>query len=306
MSQVICLMGPTASGKTAVACQLSQQLACDIISVDSAMVYRHLDIGSAKPNADELKQAPHRLINLREPNEPYSAADFCRDANSEIAATLQAKRVPLLVGGTMLYFKALQQGLSPLPAADPVLRAKISAEAAKLGWPALHQQLEQIDPTAAARIHANDPQRLRRALEVYQISGKTLTELQQRVTAPAAWKFINIVLFPADREVLRRVIAKRFQQMLVAGLVDEVRALYERSDIHAELPALRAVGYRQVWDYLAGRLGYEQMVDRAIIATCQLAKRQMTWLRRWPGAIYFNSQAADVAQQVGDYLHQQC
>ncbi len=298
-------MGPTASGKTAIACQLSQQLACDIVSVDSAMVYRHLDIGSAKPSAEELQQAPHRLINLREPNQPYSAADFCDDANREIAAILKAGRMPLLVGGTMLYFKALQQGLSPLPAADPVLRAKISAEAAKLGWPALHQQLEQIDPTAAARIHANDPQRLQRALEVYQISGKTLTELQQQATTPVAWEFVNIVLFPADREALRRVIAKRFKQMLAAGLVDEVKALYQRSDIDAELPALRAVGYRQVWDYLAGRLSYEQMVDRAIIATCQLAKRQMTWLRRWPGAIYFNSQADDVAQQVANYLRQQ-
>lgn len=292
-------MGPTATGKTGIAIRLAQAFPFDIISVDSAMVYRGLDIGSATPTSEELAKAPHRLINLRGPSEPYSAADFCEDALREIKDIIAAGRRPLLVGGTMLYFKALQQGLSPLPKADPAIREALEKEAEAKGWQALHDRLKAIDPVAAARIHPNDPQRLQRALEVYEITGQPLSSLQAQ-SPSHDYEFLNIGLLPADRDKLREQIAKRFHQMLAEGFIDEVRALYERGDLHPDLPAIRAVGYRQVWDYLSGKLAEKEMVEKAIIATGQLAKRQTTWLRRWPNLQVVNSQADDVYEQVVD------
>ncbi|MAZ77486.1 MAG: tRNA (adenosine(37)-N6)-dimethylallyltransferase MiaA [Legionellaceae bacterium] len=295
---ITCLMGPTATGKTGIAIRLAQAFPFEIISVDSTMVYRGMDIGSATPTADELTSAPHRLINFRDPSDPYSAADFCEDALREIKDIIDAGKKPLLVGGTMLYFKALQQGLSPLPKADPAIRQALEKEAEEKGWQVLHDRLTAIDPKSAEKIHPNDPQRLQRALEVYEITGQPLSELQSSQSLSHQYEFLNIGLLPDDRESLRQQIAKRFRQMLDDGLVEEVRVLYERGDLHAELPAMRAVGYRQVWDYLSGKLSYDEMVEKAIIATGQLAKRQTTWLRSWPNLHIVNSQAKDAYEQV--------
>lgn len=276
------LMGPTASGKTNLAMALCRELPCELVSVDSALVYRGMDIGTAKPTAQEQAQAPHRLIDLRDPSEAYSAADFRRDALVAMAEITKAGRIPLLVGGTMLYFKALLEGLSPLPGADAAVRAEIEAEAARLGWARLHRQLAEVDPVAAARIHPNDPQRLSRALEVFRVSGKTLTELTQRKGDPLPYKVLQFAIAPAQRAELHRRIAERFRLMLEQGFEQEVRALYQRGDLHPELPSIRCVGYRQMWDYLDGVVGYDEMVARGIAATRQLAKRQLTWLRSWP------------------------
>ncbi|OXS14751.1 tRNA (adenosine(37)-N6)-dimethylallyltransferase MiaA [Zobellella denitrificans] len=278
----IFLMGPTASGKTSLAMTLCRELPCELISVDSALVYRGMDIGTAKPTAQEQALFPHRLIDLRDPAEAYSAADFRRDALAAMAEITQAGRIPLLVGGTMLYFKALLEGLSPLPGADTAVRAGIEAEAARLGWTELHRQLADIDPVAAARIHPNDPQRLSRALEVFRISGKTLTELTQHKGDPLPYKVLQFAIAPAQRAELHRRIAERFRLMLEQGFEQEVRNLYQRGDLHPELPSIRCVGYRQMWDYLDGVVGYDEMVERGIAATRQLAKRQLTWLRSWP------------------------
>ncbi len=277
----IFLMGPTASGKTALALELVRHLPCDIISVDSALIYRGMDIGTAKPSPAELAQAPHRLIDILDPAEAYSAADFRRDALAEMAAISAQGRIPLLVGGTMLYFKALLEGLSPLPEADPAIRAEIEQEAASRGWLSLHQELCQLDPVAGARIHPNDPQRLSRALEVFRISGKTLTELTQQQGEPLPYRTLQYAIAPSDREQLRERIALRFDAMLAQGLADEVHSLLARGDLNPSLPSIRCVGYRQMWDYLTGSLDYAQMRYRGIVATCQLAKRQMTWLRSW-------------------------
>ena len=277
----IFLMGPTASGKSALAMELVQRLPCDIISVDSALVYRGMDIGTAKPTATELALAPHRLIDLLDPAQAYSAADFCRDALREMAAITAAGRIPLLVGGTMLYYKALLDGLSPLPEADPQIRAQIEAEAQALGWAVLHQQLLQIDPVAGARIHPNDPQRLSRALEVYRITGKSMTELTQQSGTELPYRTLQYALAPADRALLRQRIAERFDAMLAQGFEAEVRTLFERGDLSPDLPSIRCVGYRQMWDYLAGVIDYEEMRYRGTVATNQLAKRQLTWLRGW-------------------------
>lgn len=285
---VIFLMGPTASGKTDLAIGLSKHLPVELISVDSALVYRGMDIGSAKPTAAELAQTPHRLIDIRDPAEPYSVADFLVDAEREIAQIHAMGKIPLLVGGTMLYFRALLDGLAQMPAANAEVRAQIEQEAAEFGWPHIHAQLAQVDPLTAAEIHPNHSQRLSRALEVYRVSGKTMTQLRelQHSQSPAGnfcdrFQVYQLAIAPRDRAVLHRRIAERFEKMLVNGLVDEVRALYERGDLHPDLPAIRAVGYRQVWDYLDGRLDYDHMRERGIIATRQLAKRQFTWLRGW-------------------------
>jgi tRNA dimethylallyltransferase len=284
---VIFLMGPTASGKTDLAIALRQHLPVELISVDSALVYRGMDIGSAKPNAQELAAAPHRLIDIRDPSEPYSAADFCVDAEREIAAIHARGKIPLLVGGTMLYFKALLDGLADMPEADPEIRAQIEREAEEFGWPYIHQQLAAVDPELAAEIHPNHSQRLSRALEVYRASGKTMTELRREQTQNAVEPFserfnvVQIAIAPRDRSVLHERIALRFNKMMAAGLVDEVRVLYDRGDLHVDLPAIRAVGYRQVWDFIEGRLSQDEMLERGIIATRQLAKRQFTWLRGW-------------------------
>ena len=277
----IFLMGPTASGKSALAMELVQRLPCDIISVDSALVYRGMDIGTAKPTATELALAPHRLIDLLDPAQAYSAADFCRDALREMAAITAAGRIPLLVGGTMLYYKALLDGLSPLPEADPQIRAQIEAEAQALGWAVLHQQLLQIDPVAGARIHPNDPQRLSRALEVYRITGKSMTELTQQSGTELPYRTLQYAIAPTDRALLRQRIAERFDAMLAQGFEAEVRTLFERGDLSPDLPSIRCVGYRQMWDYLAGVIDYEEMRYRGTVATNQLAKRQLTWLRGW-------------------------
>ncbi|MFW2373820.1 MAG: tRNA (adenosine(37)-N6)-dimethylallyltransferase MiaA [Gammaproteobacteria bacterium] len=277
----IFIMGPTASGKTDLAIQCVKELPCDIISVDSALVYKGMDIGTAKPDAATLKQAPHRLINLIDPAEAYSAAQFRLDALREMADIVSQGRIPLLVGGTMLYYKALQEGLSVLPSASPEVRDKLESMARERGWPYMHQKLAEIDPESAQRIHPNDPQRIQRALEVYEITGRPLTEFwQQQQTQKLPYNLIKIALVPEDREQLRQRIALRFHQMLELGFIDEVTALKSRADLNLDMPSMRCVGYRQVWEYLENKIGLEEMVEKGIIATRQLAKRQMTWLRK--------------------------
>ncbi len=277
------IMGPTATGKTELAIALADELPMDIISVDSAMVYRGLDIGSAKPDEKTLASSPHRLINICDPAEAYSAGAFRDDALAEMAAIISAGRVPLLVGGTMLYFRTLQQGIAALPDADASVRQQLDLEASTKGWDYMHQRLASIDPEAARRIHPNDPQRIQRALEVYEITGKTLTAFwQEQGPGQLPYRCVKIALMPPDRIELRTLIELRFDAMLAAGLVEEVETLYQRGDLNAELPAIRAVGYRQVWAMLAGEYDYKTMREKAIIATAQLAKRQMTWLRKEP------------------------
>lgn len=285
----IFIMGPTASGKTALSIALRKRLPVELISVDSALIYRGMDIGTAKPSAEELALAPHRLIDIRDPAQSYSAADFRKDALKEMADITAAGRIPLLVGGTMLYFKALLDGLSPLPSADPQVRQRIEQQAAELGWEALHQQLAEIDPVAAARIHPNDPQRLSRALEVFFISGKTLTELTKISGETLPYRVHQFAIAPVSRELLHQRIELRFRQMLDAGFETEARALFDRGDLHTDMPAIRCVGYRQMWSYLSGEIDYDEMVYRGICATRQLAKRQMTWLRGWGSVQWLDS-----------------
>ncbi|EMX8402233.1 tRNA (adenosine(37)-N6)-dimethylallyltransferase MiaA [Yersinia enterocolitica] len=285
----IFIMGPTASGKTALSIALRQRLPVELVSVDSALIYRGMDIGTAKPSAEELALAPHRLIDIRDPAESYSAADFRKDALKEMADITAAGRIPLLVGGTMLYFKALLDGLSPLPSADPQMRQRIEQQAAEVGWEALHQQLAEIDPVAAARIHPNDPQRLSRALEVFFISGKTLTELTKISGETLPYRVHQFAIAPVSRELLHQRIELRFHQMLDAGFETEARALFDRGDLHTDMPAIRCVGYRQMWSYLSGEIDYDEMVYRGICATRQLAKRQMTWLRGWGSVQWLDS-----------------
>lgn len=278
---VIFLMGPTASGKTALAIELVGALPCDIISVDSALVYRGMNIGTAKPSAETLAIAPHRLIDIRDPVQCYSAAEFRDEALSLIKAIRGRGRIPLLVGGSMLYFRALAGGLAELPAADHRLRAFLEREAQRAGWPALHRRLTQVDPTTAARVHPNDAQRIQRALEVYDLTGKPLSCLTYKQNLEQfPYPLIKLVIAPAAREILYRRIELRFRQMLARGFVDEVSGLRERSDLDLSKPSMRAVGYRQVWHYLEGNYDYAIMVERGIIATRQFAKRQLTWLRR--------------------------
>ena len=277
---VILLMGPTASGKTDLAVDLVERLPCEIISVDSAMVYRGMDIGTAKPGPEVLKKAPHRLIDICDPGESYSAARFCEDAEREIAAVVATGRIPLLVGGTMLYFRALQQGLSRLPAANPAVRARLDAQARSEGLAALHGRLAAVDSKAAQRIHPNDPQRIQRALEVFEITGRPLSQLtgaQHRRALP--YRTLKLVRAPEERAVLHRRIAQRFHRMLELGFEAEVGELWARGDLTPELPSMRCVGYRQMLKYLLGEYTYEEMEQRGIIATRQLAKRQITWLR---------------------------
>lgn len=295
-------MGPTAAGKTDVAMQLVAEFPCDIISVDSAMVYRGLNIGTAKPSADELAQAPHRLIDIRDPAERYSAADFCLDAVREIDDILQAGRIPLLVGGTMLYFNALQQGLSPLPEADPLVRQQLALKAMQIGWSAMHQELTVIDPVAAQRIHPNDPQRIQRALEIYEITGLSMTYLQQQKPVPLPYQFINFAMAPDDRQILHQRIAQRFDQMLLNGFIEEVRGLHARDDLSLDLPSMRAVGYRQVWHYLEGKIDKNAMRELGIIATRQLAKRQLTWLRSWPNLNWLEFDQKLAVEQLSCYI----
>lgn len=296
---VLCLMGPTASGKTRLAIQLAQQLPCDIISVDSAMVYRGMDIGTAKPTAEELAIGPHQLISMIDPALPYSAGQFCIDADAAIRASLSKQRIPLLVGGTMLYFRALQKGLSELPSANAAIREQILQEAQQFGWMALHQRLQIIDPIAAKRIHPNDPQRIGRALEIHALTGRSHTEFcYQSAVKPSPYSFVNIGLMVNDRVALSARIEKRFMQMLSAGFIEEVVQLKSRNDLNIHIPAMRAVGYRQVWDYLDNLHNQTQMRERAVIATRQLAKRQMTWLRHWPAIHKVATEADHIFEEI--------
>ncbi|MEQ4674595.1 tRNA (adenosine(37)-N6)-dimethylallyltransferase MiaA [Providencia vermicola] len=298
----IFLMGPTASGKTALAIELRKHLPVEIISVDSALIYRGMDIGTAKPTAEELSQAPHRLIDILDPALPYSAADFRRDALKVMSEITAQGKIPLLVGGTMLYFKALLEGLSPLPSADANVRTQIEQIAQEHGWSEIHRRLAEVDPVAAARIHPNDPQRLSRALEVYLISGQTLTEMIQTAGEELPYNVFQFAIAPQDRKILHERIEQRFHLMIDAGFEEEVRALYHRGDLHVDLPAIRCVGYRQMWSYLDGEISHDEMVYRGICATRQLAKRQITWLRSWDNVQWLDSeqpqQALDTVMQV--------
>lgn len=302
---IVCLMGPTASGKTELAVTLVRYFPMDIISVDSALVYKDMDIGSAKPDAAVLAEAPHRLIDFLDPAKSYSAAQFRDDALREIEDIVAHGRIPLLVGGTMLYFRALLEGLSKLPSADAEIRARLEKEASDKGWQAMHQRLAAVDPQAAARIHPNDPQRIERALEVYEISGIPMSQWQQQAEQQTAlpYRVIKLALIPSDRKYLHEIIARRFRRMLDAGFVAEVQALHDRADLDLGKSSMRAVGYRQVWEYLDGKLNYEEMVERGIIATRQLAKRQHTWLRSEKSLTVFDSLAPNVHEQVLKYLH---
>lgn len=282
----IFLMGPTASGKTAAAVALAQIFPLEIISVDSALVYTDMNIGTAKPDAATLAAAPHYLIDLIAPTQAYSAAQFCADALPLMAEITARGHVPLLVGGTMLYFKALREGLSNLPQADPAIRALIDADAAERGWPALHQDLMRLDPLTAARLQPGDSQRIQRALEVLRLTGRTMSAcLAQGRESELPYRVLSLALMPSTRSMLHQRIAQRFDAMLALGLVEELADLRARYPLHADLPAMRCVGYRQAWAYQMGEYGYDEMRDRGIFATRQLAKRQMTWLRSMPGTL---------------------
>jgi tRNA dimethylallyltransferase len=276
----IAIMGPTASGKTACAVEWAQKLNTEIISVDSALVYRGLNIGAAKPDAETLLLAPHRMIDIREPHEIFSAADFALEAMPHMQALAEQGKIPLLVGGTGLYFRALLDGLSEMPAANAQVRTELKARADIIGWQAMHAQLQSIDPTSAARIHPNDPQRVLRALEVYTLSGKSLTDWKaQAQRKPFPFRVLEIVLAPSDRNILHERIALRFDQMLEQGFLDEMRELMSNPLLHPDLPSMRAVGYRQAWSHLKGDSTFDEFRTLAIIATRQLAKRQLTWFR---------------------------
>lgn len=275
----IFLMGPTASGKTALACSLADQFPVELVSVDSALVYRGMDIGTAKPDKATQARYPHALIDIRDPAQPYSAADFAADAVPAMKAITARGNIPLLVGGTGLYFRALHEGLSNLPEADPDVRARLAAEASQVGWAAMHQRLVQLDPIAGERIKPGDAQRIQRALEVIELTGRPLSEQQQSTRAPFGWRVLKLALVPADRGPLAERIATRFDQMLADGFLDEVRQLRARGDLHPDLPAIRAVGYRQAWEHLDGATSLPEFRDRCVFATRQLAKRQRTWLR---------------------------
>ena len=289
---VIALMGPTASGKTDLAIALTKVLNAEIISVDSALVYRGMDIGSAKPNAEELAQAPHRLINILEPEQSYNAADFCKDAAWHIQDILSRGKTPLLVGGTMLYFKALLEGMSAMPSSSPDIRAEIEQLAAEHGWPYVHAVLAKADPITAARLHPNHSQRVGRALEVYRQSGIPMSRWHQE-SVPGLldqYRWAQLAIAPIDRSILHQRIALRFQKMLAAGFLGEMQTLRSRPNLTLDTPSMRAVGYRQAWEHLDGDYDQEAFVEKGIIATRQLAKRQLTWLRGWHGLSWVYTQ----------------
>jgi len=279
---VICLMGPTASGKTALAMELFDKLPCELVSVDSALVFKGMDIGTAKPTEHELAKYPHHLIDLIDPSEAYSVADFCRDAFRVIDEIKSRGNIPVLVGGTMMYFKGLIEGISPLPEANLEIRAQLEKEAQAKGWQALHDELKAVDPVSADRIHPNDPQRITRALDVYRQTGNTLTQLSQTKGKKLEGKLLQFAIAPKERADLHERIALRYQIMIDQGFENEVKKLKERSDLNEDLPSIRCVGYRQMWQYLSGEIDHKEMVFRGICATRQLAKRQLTWLRNWP------------------------
>jgi len=302
----VLLIGPTASGKSALAAALAQRFPVEIVSVDSAQVYRGMDIGTAKPGAAERAAFPHHLIDIIDPTEAYSAAQFRSDASGLMREITARGRTPLLVGGTMLYFKALREGLSELPASDPEIRAQIDSEAADRGWPAMHAKLAEVDPQTAARLKPNDAQRIQRALEVYAASGKPMSrQLGRKKAAAPPFRLIELALLPSDRGALHRRIENRFDAMLVRGLVEELRGLRERYALRPELPSMRCVGYRQAWQFLEGEIDRDELRNRAIYSTRQLAKRQLTWLRAMKTVRSFDCLAEDLDAEVLDHVRRE-
>jgi tRNA dimethylallyltransferase len=296
---VLVLAGPTGTGKSDIALELAQVLPVEIVSVDSAQVYRGMDIGTAKPSAAQQRSVPHHLIDIRDPADTYSAGDFARDALTAIEAIHARGRLPLLVGGTMLYHRALHRGIAALPEAEPALRAEIEQHAAKLGWPALHAELAAVDPAAAARIRPRDAQRIQRALEVFRASGRPISEWQRETLgADSRLQWHRFALLPTDRVALRSRLAARFETMMMAGLLAEVRALHARGDLTAAHPSMRAVGYRQLWAFLAGQVSLQRACEQAIVATAQLAKRQLTWLRAEADLVALPSGSAEAVERL--------
>lgn len=312
----ICLMGPTAAGKTDLAVSLATSHDCEIISVDSALIYKGMDIGTAKPEAEVLAKAPHRLIDIRDPSEVYSAAEFRKDALREMAEITSRGKTPLLVGGTMMYFKALCQGIASMPPADETLRQELSVWADEHGWPALHERLGQLDPEVALKIHPNNRQRLLRAMEVCMLSGKKMSDLwagknwqndeqqenyrhwDEASLGGLPYHVVNFAISPAQRQTLHDRIKLRFEQMLSSGFLDEVKQLRLRDDLHSDLPSIRSVGYRQAWEYLEGACSYDEMVEKGVAATRQLAKRQLTWLRKWPEVNWLETESSELLSQT--------
>jgi tRNA dimethylallyltransferase len=304
---VVFLLGPTASGKTGLAVDLVERLNAEIVSVDSAMVYRGMDIGTAKPDAETLARAPHALIDIRDPAEPYSAADFRADALAEVERIHAAGRLPLLTGGTSLYFRALEHGLSEMPSRNDALRARLTAEAEREGWHALHQRLQEIDPETAQRIHRNDAQRIQRALEIHELTGVAPSVLHardnaRRNAAALPWSICKIAVSPRRRETLHERIAKRFELMLAQGLYAEVEKLHARPDLSLELPSMRAVGYRQLWQVVDGEMTLEHGIERAVFASRQLAKRQLTWLRSLDNVTWLDSDKKNISNQALSHI----
>ncbi len=290
---VIAIMGPTASGKTGLALDIAAKVESEVISVDSALVYKGMDIGTAKPTQEEQAGVVHHLIDIIDPAQSYSVSQFVNDTNALIGDILARGKVPILAGGTMMYFNALINGISPLPKSDEKIRDEITQQAQRLGWSKLHDELRGVDPISGERVHPNDPQRITRALEVYRSTGKTLTHWQQQEGEKCPYNIAQFAIAPADRAVLHERIATRFDLMLEQGFENEVVKLYERSDLHEDLPSIRSVGYRQMWQYLDGQLSYAEMRERGIIATRQLAKRQLTWLRGWEQVTWLDTFAND-------------
>ncbi|MBD5770407.1 tRNA (adenosine(37)-N6)-dimethylallyltransferase MiaA [Marinomonas colpomeniae] len=300
---VVCLMGPTASGKTGLAVELAENHNFEIISVDSALVYKGMDIGTAKPDAELLARAPHRLIDIIDPLESYSAADFVLDAVEQSQEILAKGKTPLLVGGTMMYFNALQKGLAEMPTADAGLRAEIEKEALEKGWPVLHNELQQIDPEAALRIHPNDPQRLQRAIEVYRLTGKTMSQLwSEQGTVSLPFEMINVAVMPKERSVLHQRIEQRFSEMMEQGFLDEVEGFYRRGDLSIDMPSMRCVGYRQLWQHLDGVDSLDDAIFKGVVASRQLAKRQLTWLRGWEDLMIFDSLSQNLTVEALNYI----
>jgi len=298
-------MGPTAAGKTDLALALAAQYPVEIISVDSALVYKGMDIGTAKPSSDLLVKFPHHLVDILDPTEAYSAGRFRDDALALMNDISTRGKVPLLVGGTMLYFKALQQGMSDLPSANAEIRAKLDAQAKRHGLASLHERLTEIDPVSAQRIHVNDPQRLQRALEVYELTGKSLTELTVESGESLPYSVTKVIVSPFERKVLHQRIADRYHRMVEQGFIDEVKQLYERPDCHPDLPSIRAVGYRQAWSYLSGDYDEDTFIYKAIVATRQMAKRQLTWLRAQQDGVWFDSSAGLPVEAVNQFVVEQ-
>lgn len=301
---VICLAGPTAAGKSATTLALAQRWPIEIVIVDSATIYRGMDIGTAKPSKSEQAVAPHHLLDIRDPAESYSAAEFQQDATALIHAITARGNIPLLCGGTMLYYKALREGLNALPAADPAIRAQIDREAQDSGWPELHRQLAEFDPATAARLAPNDSQRLQRAIEIYRASGRPMSAwlADERPEQDNSLEYVTVSLEPSDRLALHARIAQRYQAMIEQGLLQEAQTLHQRPDLHTGLPSVRCVGYRQLWDYLDGKVDKKQAIEQAIAATRQLAKRQLTWLRSEPERHIIDCLAPDAADQAVDKI----